>query len=106
MPRPFSFGRQLNLIVIMPFKFETANERWSEYKESAEHPLLKNPDWPREWAPGEGGWYGDSPYNKSPESQDASMKRKFMLQIQQKIETLSGAELQKLNNMLYKEFRR
>jgi len=89
----------------MAFRFETANERWQEYKESAEHPFLKDPEWPRGWAPGEGGWYGESPYQKTPEQQDADAKRKFMPQIQQKIETLSGAQLQRLNNLIYKEFR-
>lgn len=87
----------------MAFKFETANERWREFT-SAEHPLLKNPNWPRGWAPGEHAWYGDDPYTKSPDAQEAATKNKFMPQIQQKIETLSGEELRELNFILYRQF--
>lgn len=31
---PFSFGQQLCVIGVMAFKFETANERWEDYKRS------------------------------------------------------------------------
>lgn len=73
MPRPFSFGRQLNLIVTMAFKFETANERWSWHK-NADNPALLDPNrtqsiWDQEgvsslWQGGIGSQFVDAVQNK------------------------------------------
>jgi hypothetical protein len=90
----------------MTFKFETANERWQDYKESAEHPLLKKHDWPEGYGLGPGqGWDGNRPYTQSPEAREAAMVEKFLPQIQQKLQTLSGNELRELANIIYTNFK-